>query len=94
MNEKEELITQITKHTLMMTNVFSCLKLMMKEKGFKDLYDLAKAYYEDSKHFFKEKKFVQSFEALIISWAYIDSGLKLGVFLLQDEKLKEYFTND
>ena len=93
MKEKDELIIQITKHTLMMTKVIANLKLMMKEKAFKELHDLAVAYYTDSKHFFNEKKYVQSFEALIISWAYVDSGLKLGVFKL-DKEFKNYFTND
>jgi hypothetical protein len=28
----------------------------------------------------------------MISWAYLDSGLKLGVFELTDESMKKYFT--
>ncbi|MFA5303978.1 MAG: DUF357 domain-containing protein [Candidatus Nanoarchaeia archaeon] len=94
MNEKEELKAQIAKHTLLMTKAISKTRLILKDKAFKELYDSAIAYYEDSKHFFMKKKYVQSFEALMISWAYLDSGLKLGVFELTDESMKKYFTLD
>ena len=94
MNEKDELKTQIAKHELLMAKAISKLRLALKDKAFKELYDSAIAYYEDSKHFFMQKKYVQSFEALMISWAYIDSGLKLGVFELTDDSMKKYFTND
>jgi len=94
MNETDELKTEIAKHTLMMTKAIAKTRLIMKEKAFKELYQSALSYYEDSKHFYKQKKLVQSFEALMISWAYLDSGLKLGVFELMDESLKSYFTNE
>ena len=94
MNEKDELKTQIAKHTLLMTKAIGKIRLILKDKAFKELHESALAYYEDSKHFFGQKKYVQSFEALMISWAYIDSGLKLGVFELTDEKMKGYFTNE
>ncbi|MBN1923285.1 MAG: DUF357 domain-containing protein [Nanoarchaeota archaeon] len=94
MGAKQELKEQITKHTLVMNNVFKNIRLLMKEEQFKELYNLALAYFEDSRHFYNKDLYVQSFEALIISWAYIDAGLKLDVFELTDDKLKEYFTND
>jgi hypothetical protein len=92
MKEKDELKTQIVKHTLLMTKAIANIRLILKDKAFKELHEAALAYYKDSKHFFKIKKYVQSFEALMISWAYLDSGLKLGVFELTDEKMKHYFT--
>ncbi|MDD5054292.1 MAG: DUF357 domain-containing protein [Candidatus Nanoarchaeia archaeon] len=94
MNEKDELKTQIAKHTLKMTKAISKTRLIMKDKGFRELHESAIAYYKDSKHFFMKKKYVQSFEALMISWAYLDAGLKLGVFELTDESMKDYFTNE
>jgi hypothetical protein len=78
----------------MMTKAIAKIRLELKDKAFKELYESALAYYEDSKHFYSQKKFVQSFEALMISWAYIDSGLKLGIFELTDSSLKDYFTID
>ncbi len=94
MKTEDELKTQIAKHTLMMTKAIAKIRLELKDKAFKELYESALAYYEDSKHFYSQKKFVQSFEALMISWAYIDSGLKLGIFELTDSSLKDYFTID
>lgn len=92
MNTDKELAEQIEKHTKMMDKVFNNLRLELKEGEFKDLFNLALAYYKDSKHFYEKKKLVQAFEALIISWAYIDAGLKLDIFQLIDDSLKDYFT--
>ena len=94
MSIKKELRNQITKHTLVMTKVFKNLNLLLKEEQFKELYNLARAYFEDSKHFYNKDLLVQSFEALIISWAYIDAGLKLDVFELTNKELNEYFTTE
>jgi len=94
MNEKDELKSQIEKHTALMTKAIGKIRLVMKDKPFKELHEAALAYYEDSKHFCSKGKYVQSFEALMISWAYLDSGLKLGVFELKDGSMKNYFTID
>lgn len=94
MDEKEELKTQIAKHTILMQKALAQTRVLMKEKAFKELYEASMNYFNDSKHFFMEKKYVQSFEALMISWAYLDSGLKLGFFELKSDEMKHYFTND
>ncbi|VVB75184.1 Uncharacterised protein [Candidatus Tiddalikarchaeum anstoanum] len=92
MKAEDELTEQIVKHTATMEKVFANIRTELKEKEFKDLFDLAFAYFSDSKHFFEKKKLVQAFEALMISWAYIDAGLRLDVFELLDNDLKDYFT--
>jgi len=51
---------------------------------------LAKSYFSDAKHFLKEGKFVEAFEAAIISWGYVDSGLHFGKFRVPDEFLKNF----
>ncbi len=94
MGVSNELKDQITKHTLVMSKVFKNVRLLLKEKKFEDLYQLALSYFQDSKHFYNKGLLVQSFEALIISWAYIDAGLKLDVFEIEDAKLRDYFTID
>lgn len=48
---------------------------------------LAKSYFSDAKHFLKEGKFVEAFEAAIISWGYVDSGLHFGKFRVPEEFL-------
>jgi len=63
---------------------------VLDKKG-EGILELAKAYYKDSKHFLDKKDFIRAFEAVIISWAYIDSGLHLGVFKVPEE-LKDNFT--
>ena len=63
---------------------------IMDDKG-KDVLDLAKTYFNDSKHFLNKGDFIRAFEAVVISWAYIDAGLHLGVFNIPDS-MKDLFT--
>lgn len=73
-----------------MKEIFSSLKIS-KEKKAVEFYEFSKNYCTDGIYFFKEKKFIESFEAFIISWAYIDIGLKLNLFSVPKEQ-KKYFT--
>jgi len=57
----------------------------------KDFSDFASNYFNDGLYFFKKKMFIESFEAFIISWSYIDCGLKLKFFAVPKEQ-KEWFT--
>jgi hypothetical protein len=63
---------------------------VIDSKGEKIL-ELVEAYNKDLKHFFKEKKFLQAFEAAVICWAYVDVGLHLKIFKVPEE-LKKMFT--
>ncbi|MEM5815178.1 MAG: DUF357 domain-containing protein [Candidatus Aenigmatarchaeota archaeon] len=56
-----------------------------------EIFNLSLSYLKDSKYFFEKKDFLRSFEAIIISWAYIDVGLHLKLFEIS-ESLKIYFT--
>lgn len=94
MNVEDELKEQVTKHLLKMDNVFKNIRVALKENGFKELFELARAYFSDAKHFYDKSKLVQSFEALMISWAYLDAGLRLDIFELTDDSLKDYFTKE
>ena len=75
-----------------MVEVFDNVEVELQPKA-KEFYEFANNYFKDGKHFFEQEKFVEAFEAFIISWAYIDIGLKLGFFKVP-EKIKKYFTTD
>ena len=60
-------------------------------KNGKEFYNFAKTYFSDSKYFYKNKKYIEAFEAAIIAWSYIDFGLKLGYFSVPREQEK-WFT--
>jgi len=73
-----------------MEELFSDIKVLDKEQA-QEFYDFAKDYFNDGKHFFEKEQYVQAFEAFIIAWAYLDIGLKLGMF---ETSLKKNFTVD
>jgi len=69
---------------------------VVKEVELKDIkalevYNLALSYFSDAKHFFEKEDFVRAFEAVVISWAYLDACLHFG-FIEIPEKFKKYFT--
>lgn len=43
-----------------------------------------RAYYKDSKHFYQKGKLVESFEALVWAWSWLEIGQDYG-FLKEDE---------
>lgn len=82
---KEEAEKEIKK----MQPVIDSLKLEDKEA--EELFKMTISYFNDAKYFFERGKFLQAFEAAVISWAYIDAGLHLGVFFVPKE-LSSLFT--
>ena len=78
------------KEMIRMTVVFEKLKKKDSPMA-KHFHDFASNYFKDGIYFFKKKMFIESFEAFIIAWAYIDSGLKLKFFQVPKEQ-KEWFT--
>lgn len=66
-------------------------KNIKKEKKDFGLFDMAERYFLDSQYFLNKRKYVESFEAAVISWAYIDSGLRLKIFKIP-KKYKNLFT--
>jgi hypothetical protein len=71
-----------------MAEIFAEIKVLSKPHA-QEFYDFSKNYFEDGKHFYDFEKYVQAFEAFIISWAYLDIGLKLKLF---ETKLTKHFT--
>lgn len=72
-----------------MEKVFKEIKVV--DKNGLELYNLALSYFTDSKYFLEKKDLIRAFEAIVISWAYIDAGLHLKLFDVPSE-LKIYFT--
>lgn len=64
---------------------------LIDPKG-KGLLGMANHYFADGKHFLKERKFLEAFEAAIIVWAYLDAGLHLKVFGLKGKGNENVFT--
>jgi hypothetical protein len=80
----------LSKHEIeKMEVVFKNIKLL--NENAKRLFELAKSYFKDSKYFYKKGDFIRAFEAVVISWAYIDAGLNMKL-LQVDKKVKKFFT--
>ena len=76
----------------MMDEVFDKINIATDDIGPQQFLEMARNYYKDSSYFFDKKDYVRAFEAVVISWAYIDAGIKIGFFSLP-EVLRQYFTS-
>ena len=58
-----------------------------KEKYAKEIIDMVENYISDAKHFEKKGDFVNAFAALNYSHGWLDSGVRLDIFDVKDDKL-------
>lgn len=58
-----------------------------KEKQAKEIIDMVSNYLSDSEYFEKKQKLVDAFASINYSHGWIDSGVRLGVFNVDDDKL-------
>ena len=58
-----------------------------KENHAKEIIDMAENYLSDAKHFEEKKDFVNAFAALNYAHGWIDSGVRLDIFDVNDDKL-------
>lgn len=58
-----------------------------KEKEASEIIKMAECYISDSKHFEKQGHFVNAFAALNYAHGWIDSGARLGIFDVKDDRL-------
>ncbi|MCL4372457.1 DUF357 domain-containing protein [Candidatus Parvarchaeota archaeon] len=80
------------KEIAMMEKVFRSLSVKDRKNKFSsDFFDMSSNYFNDSKFFVGKKDYLRAFEAVVISWAYIDAGIKVGLFEVP-ANLREYFT--
>lgn len=88
----ENLKERTEKEINMMKSVFSGLKIKEKSKLEEDFFSMASNYFKDSEFFLRKNDYIRAFESIVISWSYIDAGIKSGFFSVGDN-LKEYFTS-
>lgn len=77
-----------------MRKVMQSLKIVagkQEDEQTGELKKLIDSYWIDARHFLEKKQFLEAFEAAVICWAYIDAGIHLGVFEVEDG-VKEFFT--
>jgi len=58
-----------------------------KEKQAKEIIEMASNYLSDAKHFESKGDFVNAFAALNYAHGWIDSGVRLSIFNVNDNKL-------
>lgn len=58
-----------------------------KENYAKEIIEMAENYISDAKHFYEKKDFVNTFAALNYAHGWIDSGVRLDIFDVKDDKL-------
>jgi hypothetical protein len=52
----------------------------LHRKTAEDFYSMAKAYFEDAKHFFDEGDYINSFACVNYAHGWLDAGARLGLF--------------
>lgn len=62
-------------------------KKIIKEKEAKEIIDMVSNYLSDAEHFRKKDDFVNSFAALNYAHGWLDSGVRLDIFDVKDNKL-------
>jgi len=58
-----------------------------KEKQAKEIIDMVSNYLSDAKHFQSKEDFVNTFAALNYAHGWLDSGVRLEIFNVNDNKL-------
>jgi hypothetical protein len=58
-----------------------------KESEAKEIVDMVENYVSDAKHFFKKEDLVNAFAALNYAHGWLDSGARLRIFSVSDDKL-------
>lgn len=58
-----------------------------KEKHAKEIFEMVSNYLSDAEHFEKKGDFVNAFAALNYAHGWLDSGVRLDVFDVDDNKL-------
>ncbi len=58
-----------------------------KENYAKEIIDMVENYLSDAKHFEKNNDFVNAFAALNYAHGWLDSGVRLDIFDVKDDKL-------
>ena len=58
-----------------------------KEEEAKEIIEMVENYLSDAKHFEKQEDFVNCFAAINYAHGWLDSGVRLDIFDVKDDKL-------
>jgi len=91
-NKKTDKITKqkLEKYKKLTTTAFEKVKKSIikgKKQEAKEIIEMAGNYLSDAKYFESKKDFVNSFAALNYAHGWLDSGVRLGIFRTNDNKL-------
>ncbi len=79
---------KLEKYFTLTTNALEKVKKkIIKEKEAKEIIDMVSNYLSDAKYFKEKKDFVNSFAALNYAHGWLDSGVRLDIFDVKDNKL-------
>jgi len=53
----------------------------------KDFLNMATTYYEDAKHFYEKKDYINAFAALNYSHGWLDAGARMGLFDVEHDNV-------
>lgn len=89
----DELKERTEKEIMQMEKVFATIVMAVEgDNTAQSFFNMAANYFNDSRFFFGKKDYIRAFEAVVISWSYVDAGIKAGFFSVAGD-LREYFTN-
>ncbi len=91
--ETDDLRERYLKQKDKMSRVISELQVLSNSNESNDFLSMANNYFNDAAYFESANNFILAFEAIVISWAYVDAGIKAGFFTVPEE-LKNYFTTE
>lgn len=91
--ESDEIRDRYAQQKDKMSRVLASLQILVDSKESNNFLEMAQNYFNDAAYFESANNFVLAFEAIIISWSYVDAGIKAGFFTVPDE-LKNYFTTE
>ncbi len=61
--------------------------IKQKENYAKEIIEMVENYLSDAKHFEKNQDFVNAFAAINYAHGWLDSGVRLDIFNVKDDKL-------
>lgn len=90
--KKEDKITQekIDKYKALTEKALEIVKKSIikgKTKEAKEIIEMASNYLSDAKHFESKGNFVNAFAALNYAHGWLDSGVRLDIFNVKDDRL-------
>jgi hypothetical protein len=89
----DELRERTEKEIEMMRKVFKAIRVKEDNNPISiSFFDMASNYFSDCVFFFEKQDYIRAFESVVISWSYIDAGIKADFFTVTKD-LKQYFTS-